>query len=203
MEKDIYRVLIKNAVFEYAEALDEYNSNGVHEASKFIKDLSTALEDIEVIGLATILESKARLLIDEKHRRYQEEEGEKQRYTDRCQEIRQLCIKVFYKDNCLSADMEKYVKTVEKNKEILIKTGRYIRICKYIDSSRVLDKTYNEIKNQLITSYAGNGNLVMPDINIIKSLFSKYLSKIYSLADRHVNLEIKKAQLEIKDMNHE
>lgn len=204
---DKYRDLIITML----KALDESVNDDIRYEAEFlaktIKGIAEHLKDVEVIGYATLVESTAKRLIDQEDDIFEmmgthESEfgwGGKnfEEHETRGEEIRQLCIKVIYKDKSLIPDMSSFRKILEQNKELLTSTNRYQRLNKYLSEDTVNNKIYTKIKSQLQSQYS-DVSKEMPTEDTIKDLYPSYLEDIHRLANNHVKSEIEKASYEVQ-----
>lgn len=204
---DKYRDLIITML----KALDESVNDDIRYEAEFlaktIKGIAEHLKDVEVIGYATLVESTAKRLIDQEDDIFEmmgthEDEfgwGGKnfEEHETRSEEIRQLCIKVIYKDKSLIPDMSDFKRILDQNKELLTSTNRYQRLNKYLSEDTVNNKIYTKIKSQLQSQYS-NLSEEMPTEDTIKDLYPSHLKEIHRLANNHVKSEIEKARYEVQ-----
>lgn len=168
--------------------------------SQFVKKIGLKAEDSKLVGLATLLEVKSQAVIDENS--YSDEylyptDEEIERDSDR-KEVKKICIKVFFKDKEFTVDLKKYINTIEENKEILIKTGKYDRLYRYINEEKIISKIYREIRDKLGPPYKYDKSWEIPTVKDVYKLFPAELNRIYNLADNHVESEIAKAKKELE-----
>lgn len=199
MSEHSYREMIIETLNKLTISVSEEHRYEVEAFSQIIKGMALSVEDVEVIGLASMLENKAQKLIKQENYAYDHMYDDDIEHLDNSEKVRQQCIKVFYKDNEFSADMTKYENIINENEKLLKETNRYDRLSRYIDEKKVIDKIYCKIKGNLATSSIGNNNFSMPTEQSIKDLFPIELKEIYRLADNHVSMEIKKAEFDKKE----
>lgn len=193
---DNYRELILITLKALSESVDEEHRYEARFLARSVKQMAEHLKDAEVIGFATLLENETVRLIDQENEAYEEMSNHEP--FEQMDAVKQLCIKLFYKEEVFSADMSKYRKIIEENKEELVKTERYKKLKKYLDEKNVLTKIYTKMKNDLQPSF-DELHFVMPDEESIKKLYPDYLSEVYRKAEKHINSEVERAQNELKE----
>jgi len=192
-----YRELILILLEEQTNLVDDENNHESKFLAEKIKGMATILKDVEVIGHATLLENRSIESIQDEYEVLDQLGDYNNDFFDRNDQVRELCIKVFYKDKLFSPDMSSYRNLVEENKEALVKADRYEKLSRYIDEKKVLDKIYNKMKNDLLPSYGENETSKVPDEEYIKEQYPSYLSEIYRLANNHVKSEIEKSNYKL------
>lgn len=191
-----YRELILNVLKKLTESVDEEHRYEAQFLAIAMKQMAERLKDAEVIGFATLLENEATRLIDQENEAY--DNMSYQEVFEQSDAVRSLCIRLFYKENVFSADMNKYEAILEENKDNLVKAEKYKKLKRYLDEKTVITKIYTRMKNDLQPVF-DTPNFVMPDEESIKKLYPDYLSEMYRLADKHVKSEIEKANNEVKN----
>ena len=194
---DRYRELILTLVKGWTEHANEEKRYETRFLAEAIKGMATHLKDVEVIGYATLLEDKSNELIQQEDAAWNYMDTYHDDFIERNEDIRKLCIKVFYKDEQFKPNMSKYRAILEENKGPLTKTNRYEKLSRYIDEKQVLDKIYNKIKGDLQTTFSGDDSQKMPDEEYIKEAYPDYLTEIYRLANNHVKSEVEKSVYEL------
>lgn len=194
-----YRELIVALLKEQLNLVDDEDNYENKFLAEKIKGMATALKDAEVIGYATLLENKSNESIQDERETWDHMEDHNTVFFEKGDQVRELCIKVFYKDKLFNPDMSSYRDILEENKESLTKSDRYEKLSRYIDEKKVLDKIYNKMKNDLLPSYEENDTSKMPDEEYIKEQYPAYLSEIYRLANNHVKSEVEKSNYELEN----
>lgn len=178
--KDDYRELILKSLKYYLETVDHENDFYVNHISIFVKQLAEIKEDAELIGLSVLLEKKSQEFLDSEFEWQDQLREEGQKYHDHMESVRQLCIKLFYKDSEFSIDMSKYQVLVEENRDVLEKHGAYKNLSKYVSEKTAIDKIYNKVK----ASFPSEREL--PNADDIRKIFPTEVQEIYRLADKYV-----------------
>ena len=189
MNEYSYREVIIKTLGALTNAVSEESRYEVSAISKAIKSMALTLKDVEVVGIASILENKAQTLIEQEDYAYEHMHDGDFAYIENLDKVKKLCIKVFYTDKEFTVDMSKHQKNIDENKEVLQAAGRYDRLCRYADEKKVLDKIYCKIKGNLSFGESSPD----PTEQTIRNLFPIELKEIHRLADNHIALEIKKA----------
>jgi len=119
----------------------EENRYMVYGFSIMINRIAISLNDKEVIKISALLTSKAQKSIEQVYESYQDTTFTK--IYDRKQEVKKICIEIFFTNKEFTVDMSKYKKAIEENKNSLNLSNRYDRLCRYIDEDKVIYKISN------------------------------------------------------------
>lgn len=195
---DAYREQILKLLTHLNSELKEKDCLDILPVTQVFKKMGENLEDPEVVGWATIVESKAKALEeslyddDQDYEQYINKEYEQ--YHVREEKARKFCIQAFYKDELFKVDMSKYQAVIEENKAVLEQAGVYTRLTKYADNKTALDKVYSKVMSKVRFYYAENEGFELPNTSELEDIVNSEINEIYRLADKHVYAELGKAR---------
>ena len=164
--------------------------------SKYLKLISQASGDMELLGIATHLEQEAKKSIDEEMEAQFEYQEEMLMEMENDEAIKQLCIDLFYKQCLFCVPMAKYADMVSGLEGDCTGTNtlEFERLKKYIDEKNVLDKAYTKTKNNLQGERIRGKLKEVPSADRVKAEFEAVKQDIYRRADAHVPKQIDKIQ---------